>query len=182
MPPVWAGPSRAERTHRDRKNLYGGLPVAAFLGAWPGVPGDRVVDEGLVSDDADADGRLSRLAITNIIACRQRRRQSCLRGPRDSKPPMSEGEIALRRAEIATGFAWGAFTTTVSAAQMMGMPTMFGHETPARRRTTARRWISTSLTPVPAAGHTALRPGPTGAPSGPRDAARPRHAARPSGS
>ena len=49
---------------------------------------------------------------------------------RNARPPMSEGEISLRRAEIATSFAWGAFTTTVSAAQMMGMPTMFGHETP----------------------------------------------------
>ena len=48
---------------------------------------------------------------------------------KNAKPPMTEGEIALRRAEIATSFAWGAFTTSVSAAQMMGMPTLLGHET-----------------------------------------------------
>lgn len=51
---------------------------------------------------------------------------------KNAKPPMTEGEIALRRAEIATSFAWGAFTTSVSAAQMMGMPTLIGeHPTSA---------------------------------------------------
>jgi hypothetical protein len=60
---VWAGPSRAECAHRDER-ICRRLPRAALLGAWPWVPGDRVVDEGLVSDDADADERLSRNAIT----------------------------------------------------------------------------------------------------------------------
>jgi hypothetical protein len=61
VPRVWAGPSRAECARRDER-ICRRLPRAALLGAWPWVRCDRVVDEGLVSDDVDADERLSRKA------------------------------------------------------------------------------------------------------------------------
>ncbi len=45
-------------------------------------------------------------------------------------PPPTEGELALRRAEAFSQFAWGVFTTSVSAAQMMGMKSLVGENEP----------------------------------------------------